>query len=319
MSCASCSEPVRCSARRNTARSYCRTSSSKATRLPRCASRINVVSSTRLRDWLTISPRREGVVLGPLLPTAMAVPKPPQCARRVAADTESAGMLSPEPVAGVARHARTNYSLTGGWTAQEAFCEQAIIRAGDQGITPECQSCSVAGAPRFFLRCAIPSGLEAARNLLLPRSRVFPNKDVISRSAQARHLNGRAGLFFAFWHRRLFVHHDFDRRVHVLVQADRDLELADVLQRFVELDLAAINAVALPFEGGRDVARGDGAKELVLLARFAREAEGDGLEQLGLGFSVSLVVGSAAERRLLHLLDDGAIRARGLDGQLTRQ
>src|SRR6185503_534042 len=48
MSCPSSGDPVRWMARRSTARSYCRTSSSKAAVFPCCAWRIRAESSTRI-------------------------------------------------------------------------------------------------------------------------------------------------------------------------------------------------------------------------------------------------------------------------------
>jgi len=61
-------------------------------------------------------------------------------------------------------------------------------------------------------------------------------------------------LLFALGCRRLFVHQDLNRRVHALVEADRNLEFTDVLQRFVEMDLAAIDVETLGVERGGDVA-----------------------------------------------------------------
>src|SRR5208282_6133953 len=61
-------------------------------------------------------------------------------------------------------------------------------------------------------------------------------------------------LLFAFRRGRLFVHQHLYRRLHTLIEADRHLELADMLQRLVEVDLAAVDGVALGFEGGPDIA-----------------------------------------------------------------
>ena len=56
------------------------------------------------------------------------------------------------------------------------------------------------------------------------------------------------------------------------MQLDRDVELANGLQRLVELDLAAIDVEALVLQLVRDVGRGDRTEELIVLARLAGEA-----------------------------------------------
>src|SRR6266542_4864635 len=70
--------------------------------------------------------------------------------------------------------------------------------------------------------------------------------------------------------RRFFLDDQhLDRCGHVAMQADRHGELAQVLQRFGELQLAAVDLEALAAERVDDVAGRDGAVERVLLADAA--------------------------------------------------
>ena len=55
------------------------------------------------------------------------------------------------------------------------------------------------------------------------------------------------------------------------VELDGDVELAELLERLFELDLAAVEVKPLGFERVRDVGRGDGAEEVVVLADLALE------------------------------------------------
>src|SRR5580704_11787538 len=65
---------------------------------------------------------------------------------------------------------------------------------------------------------------------------------------------------------RLFFFGDLDFyfRGDVAEDFDFDGEIAEGLQRVVELDLAFVDLVALGFEGFGDVAVGNGAEELVV-------------------------------------------------------
>jgi hypothetical protein len=51
----------------------------------------------------------------------------------------------------------------------------------------------------------------------------------------------------------LGVHRDLDVRAHLAVQLHRNVELAQLLQRLIQLDLAAIDRVALLLQRVRDV------------------------------------------------------------------
>src|SRR5277367_5873720 len=72
------------------------------------------------------------------------------------------------------------------------------------------------------------------------------------------------------------------------VQLDRDEELAEGLQRLIQMHLAAVDVEAFGFESVGDVGRGDRAEEVVVLADLALEYEGHVVE-LGdqlLGFAL---------------------------------
>lgn len=56
---------------------------------------------------------------------------------------------------------------------------------------------------------------------------------------------------------RFFVDHNFQVRSHVLMQLDGDDEFADRLERFVQLDLPAIDVEALLLERLGNVASRD--------------------------------------------------------------
>src|SRR5712692_4862069 len=106
---------------------------------------------------------------------------------------------------------------------------------------------------------------------------------------------------------------------HISMQSDGHSEFAQGLERLMDLDLAAIHVEALLLEGFRDVARGNRAKELIVFAGTALKRNRDSLELLGKRFGSSLLLGGAAHRRSLHLLDDRLVALGGFDGQLARQ
>ena len=60
-------------------------------------------------------------------------------------------------------------------------------------------------------------------------------------------------------------------RRDVLVQLHGDGEVADRLQRFMQLDLAAIDVEALLRQSVRQVARSNGTEELIVLTGTALE------------------------------------------------
>src|SRR5271165_3240808 len=125
------------------------------------------------------------------------------------------------------------------------------------------------------------------------------------------------GLFgWSSFSNGLLADNHLHRHGHVLVQLDGDVELADVLQRFIELDLAPVNVQALLLQLARDIDGGDRAKELIVLARLAGKVEGHAGHLLGQRLGIALLAGSAANRSGLHLLDDGPVGGRGFNRQL---
>src|SRR5580700_6939355 len=77
--------------------------------------------------------------------------------------------------------------------------------------------------------------------------------------------------------RRLFgsiaLHVDLHMRGDFAVQPDRHVEFADSFQWFFQVDLAAVDLVALRLELMRNVLRSDRAEEVVVLAGLALEGE----------------------------------------------
>ena len=79
------------------------------------------------------------------------------------------------------------------------------------------------------------------------------------------------------------------------VNFDGDVELAECLERLVQVNLAAVDGVALGLERVRDVRGGDGAEEVVVVAGLALEGEGDGIELGAELFRAGFLTGGAAE------------------------
>src|SRR5437660_9660275 len=80
---------------------------------------------------------------------------------------------------------------------------------------------------------------------------------------------------------RFFLHRDLHLAHHVAMQADWHFELADVLERLIELDLAAVNVEALALQRLGDIRRGDRTEQVVFLAGFALEAERGAVQLFG--------------------------------------
>src|SRR5579884_1895547 len=118
--------------------------------------------------------------------------------------------------------------------------------------------------------------------------------------------------------RFLFDDH-FDVAGNLLVEPDGHGELAQGLQWFVELDLAAVDGVSLLLELSGDISGGYRAEELVVLAGTALEFNGDTFQALGHGFRVRLLAFRTARCCCLHLINDGPVRNRRFDGKLARQ
>ena len=116
-----------------------------------------------------------------------------------------------------------------------------------------------------------------------------------------------------------FSNHNLQVRGYIFVQLDRDDELADGFQRFVQLNFAAIDVEALFLETFGNVARGYRSEELIVLARLAGERHFEPIELLGKFFGFGLLFGLAPHRRSFHLLDDLLVGNRSLDCQFLRQ
>src|SRR5581483_6885388 len=84
-------------------------------------------------------------------------------------------------------------------------------------------------------------------------------------------------------------------------------------------DLAPIDAEFLLFESFRHVLCGDGAEELIVLARLLRDGNDSAHHQLGEVFRFALLLRLFAQVRLTLLLHDLLVRVGGRDGQFLRQ
>jgi len=108
-------------------------------------------------------------------------------------------------------------------------------------------------------------------------------------------------------------------RGDVFVQLDRDDELANGLERFMQLDLAAIDVEALLFESLGDVAGGYGSEQLIAFARLAEELHIEPVKLFGERLGFRLLLGGAAHGGGFHLLDDSLVGDRGFDRELPGQ
>jgi hypothetical protein len=80
-----------------------------------------------------------------------------------------------------------------------------------------------------------------------------------------------------------FDDRDFDRRVHAASELHRDVEVAERLQRLVEMDLLRVDGDALLAQRLGDVAAGDGAVQLVLFTDRALDLQRAPSTAIGLG------------------------------------
>src|SRR5258706_7168113 len=103
---------------------------------------------------------------------------------------------------------------------------------------------------------------------------------------------------------------------HLAVQLHGNVVLANRLQRLVESDLAAIDGEALGLKLLRDIARGDRAEEMLVLANLALEHELNLRELRGQLFRPCLLLDRLAHSRGLHLLDHSLVGGGRLDGEL---
>ena len=96
-------------------------------------------------------------------------------------------------------------------------------------------------------------------------------------------------------------------------------ELADDLERFVQLDLPAIDVEALLLERLGNVAGRDRSEQLIGFARLAQELHLEPVKLLGQRFGFRLFLGGAAHSGGLHLLDDSLVGDGGLNRQFLGQ
>src|SRR5437764_13008007 len=91
-------------------------------------------------------------------------------------------------------------------------------------------------------------------------------------------------LSFCFF----LLDYNFDPAGNVTVQLDGHIEIAQVLERIMKLDLAAINIKTFGRETFGDITRSDGAKEMVLLSGFALKGESNAVELFRQSFGIVL-------------------------------
>src|SRR5712691_7281160 len=118
---------------------------------------------------------------------------------------------------------------------------------------------------------------------------------------------------------RVWLDGHFDRSSYIAMKLDGNVEIAQRLERFIELDLAPVNIETTRFHLLRNIGRGDGAEQVVAFTYLTQECEMDGCELLGQRLSVSFLARRAAHSGGLHLLDDRAVRGSSLNRQLARQ
>src|SRR3984885_16379997 len=83
---------------------------------------------------------------------------------------------------------------------------------------------------------------------------------------------------------RFLLDNHLQMRGHVLVQLYRNRELADALERLVELNLAAVDAEAFFRQRITQVARSDRAEKLIVFAGAALEGQRHAIELFGQQF-----------------------------------
>src|ERR1700679_4371685 len=69
----------------------------------------------------------------------------------------------------------------------------------------------------------------------------------------------------------LCLNGDLNVRRHFTMQLNRNVELAQLAQWLFQLQLAAVDIETFMLELLRDLGRGDGAKEMIVLAHLARK------------------------------------------------
>ena len=118
----------------------------------------------------------------------------------------------------------------------------------------------------------------------------------------------------------LFFYHLYgDFGGNVAVQANGNLEFTKLLDRLVELNLAAVNSVILLRQRLGHILRSDRPEKLVVLAGLLGNDHRNSAQQLRKIFRFALLFGFAAQVRLALLLDNFAVGVRGGYGEPLRQ
>src|ERR1035438_1543905 len=116
-----------------------------------------------------------------------------------------------------------------------------------------------------------------------------------------------------------FGHHDGDFGGDIFMQPHGDLELAQLFDGFVQLDLAAVDDEVLSGQCVGHILGGDGAEQLVVLAGFLFDGDGDAVDQPGQILRLDFEFGVFAQVRLALLFDDLLVGGGGCNGEAFGQ
>ena len=103
------------------------------------------------------------------------------------------------------------------------------------------------------------------------------------------------------------------------MQLHRNGELANRLQRLVQLNLAPVDVEALLLQSLSDVTARHRSEQLIVFSGLTSERNLEPLKLLGKRLGFRLLFGRPANGSRLHLLDHGLVGSVGLDGQLPRK
>src|SRR5690348_1812065 len=123
-------------------------------------------------------------------------------------------------------------------------------------------------------------------------SRPAATQSAAARSERRKRGPSRYAMPTVTGRRLLLLHHHGDLGAHVGVELHPDLELAQGANRLGEIDLALVHLDPALLEAALDVARGDRAVELVLLADLGGEGEAHRGELRGFAFGLRLLGGA---------------------------
>src|SRR5262245_20658811 len=112
---------------------------------------------------------------------------------------------------------------------------------------------------------------------------------------------------------------DLDTGDEVAAEPDLDRLLAELLDRLVELDLAAVHRDACRGEQLRDLRRGDGAEEFALLARAGPHRERHALDPVAQRLVLLALLGDLARHHALLVLELADVALRRQDRLALRE